>query len=82
MKTLITGAADFIGFHAVKHFAEKGYSVVGLDNINNHYNVELKFARLNECGIVNRLKNKKREMLYGRAGFELLIRKAVLSKTG
>ena len=51
MKILITGAAGFIGFHSVKHFAEKGYRIVGIDNINNYYNVELKYARLAETGI-------------------------------
>jgi len=51
MKILITGAAGFIGFHAVKHFAENGNWVVGIDNINNYYDVELKYARLGEIGI-------------------------------
>lgn len=51
MKILITGAAGFIGFHTVKHFAEKGNRVIGIDNINNYYDVELKYARLKETGI-------------------------------
>ena len=51
MKILVTGAAGFIGFHTVKHFAEKGNLVVGIDNINNYYDVELKYARLAENGI-------------------------------
>ncbi len=51
MKILITGAAGFIGFHAVKHFAEKGNRVVGIDNINDYYDVRLKYARLTETGI-------------------------------
>lgn len=51
MKILITGAAGFIGFHAVKYFAENGDRVVGLDNINNYYNVDLKYDRLKETGI-------------------------------
>ena len=51
MKILVTGAAGFIGFHTVKHFAEKGDRVVGIDNINNYYDVELKYARLAETGI-------------------------------
>ncbi|MFY9153767.1 MAG: NAD-dependent epimerase/dehydratase family protein [Prolixibacteraceae bacterium] len=51
MKILITGAAGFIGFHAVKHFAEKGNQVVGIDNLNNYYDVKLKYARLHEAGI-------------------------------
>lgn len=51
MKILITGAAGFIGFHTTKHFAENGEQVVGLDNINNYYDVGLKYARLAETGI-------------------------------
>ena len=51
MKILVTGAAGFIGFHTVKHFAEKGNRVVGIDNINTYYDVELKYARLAETGI-------------------------------
>ncbi len=51
MKILVTGAAGFIGFHTAKYFAEKGYEVVGLDNINDYYNVDLKYARLEENGI-------------------------------
>lgn len=51
MKILVTGAAGFIGFHTVKDFAEKGNRVIGIDNINNYYDVELKYARLAETGI-------------------------------
>ena len=51
MKLLITGAAGFIGFHAVERFVQEGYEVVGLDNINDYYDVNLKYARLAESGI-------------------------------
>jgi UDP-glucuronate 4-epimerase len=51
MNILVTGAAGFIGFHTVKHFADNGDSVVGIDNINNYYDVELKYARLAKTGI-------------------------------
>lgn len=50
-KYLITGAAGFIGFHLANALLKKGEDVVGLDNINDYYNVDLKFARLNEAGI-------------------------------
>ncbi|WP_398454925.1 NAD-dependent epimerase [Sphingobacterium thalpophilum] len=50
-KVLVTGAAGFIGFHLCKHLTERGVSVVGVDNINDYYDVNLKFARLNELGI-------------------------------
>ena len=51
MKILVTGAAGFIGFHTVCRLAERGDEVVGLDNINDYYAVELKQARLAESGI-------------------------------
>ena len=51
MKILVTGAAGFIGYHLVKSLVESNHQVIGLDNINNYYNVDLKFDRLNELGI-------------------------------
>ncbi|MFD1294198.1 NAD-dependent epimerase [Lutibacter holmesii] len=51
MKILVTGAAGFIGFHLVKSLLCKGYQVVGIDNINAYYDVNLKYARLKELGI-------------------------------
>lgn len=51
MKILITGAAGFIGFHTAKRFLEEGHEILGIDSINNYYDPELKFARLNELGI-------------------------------
>lgn len=51
MKILITGAAGFIGFHTAKQLLDAGHEVIGLDNINDYYDPELKFARLNELGV-------------------------------
>ncbi len=51
MKILVTGAAGFIGFHLCSRLVESGHRVVGLDNINNYYDVDLKYARLSELGI-------------------------------
>lgn len=51
MKILITGTAGFIGFHLAKAFIEKGDEVIGVDNINDYYDVNLKLARLTETGI-------------------------------
>ena len=51
MKILVTGAAGFIGYHTAKKLIEQGHDVVGLDNINDYYDIGLKFARLNELGI-------------------------------
>jgi UDP-glucuronate 4-epimerase len=44
---LVTGCAGFIGFHAAKKLLEKGCQVVGLDNLNHYYDVNLKLSRLN-----------------------------------
>ncbi len=46
-KILITGATGFIGFHLSKKLCKEGWTVVGLDNINNYYDPKLKEARLN-----------------------------------
>ena len=51
MKVLVTGTAGFIGFHLVNRLVEDGHEVVGLDSINNYYDVSLKIARLEEAGI-------------------------------
>ena len=46
MKVLVTGAAGFIGFHVSQKLLARGDEVVGLDNINDYYDVNLKLARL------------------------------------
>lgn len=51
MKILVTGTAGFIGFHLAKRLLERGDEVVGLDIINDYYDVNLKYARLAESGI-------------------------------
>lgn len=51
MKILITGAAGFIGFHLTKKLLDTGHTIVGIDNLNSYYPVQLKIDRLKECGI-------------------------------
>jgi UDP-glucuronate 4-epimerase len=46
MKILVTGAAGFIGFNTARRLLERGDEVVGLDNLNEYYDVRLKLARL------------------------------------
>ncbi len=51
MKILITGAAGFIGYHLSRRLIREDMQVVGLDNLNNYYSVNLKYARLEQLGI-------------------------------
>lgn len=48
---LVTGAAGFIGFHLCQALVGKGKKVIGLDNINDYYDIQLKYDRLKELGI-------------------------------
>jgi len=59
-RILITGTAGFIGFHLVNKLISEGHKVTGLDNINNYYDVNLKYARLAATGI------RKEEIEYNR----------------
>jgi UDP-glucuronate 4-epimerase len=51
LKILITGAAGFIGYHLVEKMIESGNDIVGLDIINDYYDLRVKFGRLDNCGI-------------------------------
>ena len=57
MKVLITGSAGFIGHHLVLKLIKEGHTVVGLDSLNDYYDVNLKYARLNKQGIDYRVLN-------------------------
>lgn len=51
MKILVTGTAGFIGFHLAERLAKRGDEVVGLDNINDYYDQNVKYGRLAFSGI-------------------------------
>jgi len=51
MKVLVTGTAGFIGFYTALKLLKQGHIVVGLDSINDYYDVNLKYGRLQESGI-------------------------------
>ena len=48
MHVLITGAAGFIGFHLARRLLAEGHTVIGIDNLNDYYSVQLKLDRLKE----------------------------------
>jgi UDP-glucuronate 4-epimerase len=50
MTTLVTGAAGFIGYHVARRLAASGERVIGVDNLNDYYDTELKRRRLAELG--------------------------------
>ena len=54
MKIFLTGTAGFIGFHLCKALLDKGFKVIGIDNLNDYYDVNLKKIRLD---ILNTNKN-------------------------
>lgn len=61
---LVTGAAGFIGYHLSKGLIENGVEVVGLDNLNDYYSVDLKYARLQLLGIDEYDKSDKDDKAY------------------
>ena len=61
MTILVTGAAGFIGFHLVSRLVREGYEVVGIDNLNDYYDINLKISRLEQ---INEDKNKRNGDFY------------------
>lgn len=59
-KILVTGTAGFIGFHLTKKLVDAGYQITGLDNINDYYDIRVKYGRLEQFGI------KQEDISYGK----------------
>jgi UDP-glucuronate 4-epimerase len=51
MRALVTGTAGFIGFHVANRLLEMGWQVIGIDNLNDYYDLNLKYGRLAAAGI-------------------------------
>ena len=81
MKVLVTGAAGFIGYFTARKLLERGDQVVGLDNLNDYYDVTLKLNRLKQIGGNPRFRFVKidvadraaMEALFGRERFTRVI---------
>jgi nucleoside-diphosphate-sugar epimerase len=68
MRTLVTGAAGFIGYHVAQRLLAQGGQVVGIDNLNPYYDPRLKRERLRLrafCGLVSRLLPQEENHEYG-----------------
>jgi UDP-glucuronate 4-epimerase len=78
---LITGSAGFIGFHLSKQLLSSEYEIIGIDNLNNYYDINLKQARLNILKKANNFKfyqldlahKKDLENLFKEHNFEVVI---------
>ena len=68
-KVLITGTAGFIGFHLTQKMLASGYEVVGIDNVNDYYDVNLKWSRLQQLGVHRADAEKGRWVSSGRFHF-------------
>lgn len=66
-KILVTGAAGFIGFHLSRQLLDRGDTVVGLDNLNDYYDVQLKLDRLELLSPESRFSLRKLDLADGPA---------------
>ena len=76
-KILITGTAGFIGFHLVSILLNENYNIYGIDNINDYYDINLKYSRLKIHGI-NRDKIEERKLIKSESNLNYSFIKANL----
>ena len=62
MKILVTGAAGFIGMHVTQRLLARGDEVIGIDNLNDYYDVNLKLARLEMLKSCERFRFEKADI--------------------
>lgn len=72
MKILVTGAAGFIGMHTAHKMASLGHQVIGLDNINAYYEIDLKYSRLSILGI-NKDELEYNKIVNGATNFQFVL---------
>ncbi len=72
-KIFITGAAGFIGFHTCRILLENNYEIIGLDNLNDYYSVQIKKDRLKVLNKLATKTNKKWDFVLGNLEDKLLI---------
>ena len=80
MKILVTGVAGFIGYHLTKNLIKRNYDVIGIDNLNSYYDIELKQARLDNLKKINLsfykidiCDQKTLENLFSKNNFDVII---------
>ena len=80
MKILVTGVAGFIGYHLAKSLINANYDLVGVDNLNSYYDLDLKKARLTNLKKLNFsfykidiCDQKKLENLFLKNNFDVII---------
>lgn len=65
MTVLVTGAAGFIGYFLSKRLLNEGHKVIGIDNMNDYYSPDLKFARLKDLGVIRQ--DSEIDEIFGRS---------------